>query len=71
MRPLRAAVPSLPTRRVDDVELVRVLHGNTIGAGDMQADTPRVALVDDTQTLVAVAERDGNELRPKLVLRDA
>jgi hypothetical protein len=31
----------------------------------------RVALVDDAHSLVAVAERDGNELRPKLVLRDA
>jgi tRNA pseudouridine55 synthase len=71
MRPLRAAVPSLPTRCVDDLELVRVLHGNTIGAGDMHADAPRVALVDGAHTLVAVAERDGNELRPKLVLRDA
>jgi tRNA pseudouridine55 synthase len=71
MRPLRAAIPSLPTRRVDDLELVRVLHGNTIAIGDLHADAPRVALVDDTQTLVAVAERDGNELRPKLVLRDA
>jgi tRNA pseudouridine55 synthase len=71
MRPLRSAIPSLPTRRVDDLELVRVLHGNTIGAGDVHADARRVALVDDTQTLVAVAERDGNELRPKLVLRDA
>lgn len=71
MRPLRAAIPSLPTRHVDDLELVRVLHGNTIGVGDMRAGDSRVALVDNTQTLVAVAERDGNELRPKLVLRDA
>jgi tRNA pseudouridine55 synthase len=73
MRPLRAAVPSLPTRRVDDVELARVLHGNAIDAGDNDAaaaQTP-VALVDDEQTLVAVAEREGKELRPKLVLRDA
>jgi tRNA pseudouridine55 synthase len=71
MRPLRSAIPSLPTRRVDDLELVRVLHGNTIGAGDIRADAQRVALVDDAHALVAVAERDGSELRPKLVLRDA
>jgi tRNA pseudouridine55 synthase len=71
MRPLRAAIPSIPTRRIDDLELVRVLHGNAIGAGDTHLDCPRVALVDDEQTLVAVAEREGAELRPKLVLRDA
>lgn len=73
MHPLRAAVPSLPTRRVDDIELARVLHGNAIDAGDNHAATTRtpIALVDDEQTLVAVAEREGSELRPKLVLRDA
>jgi tRNA U55 pseudouridine synthase TruB len=73
MLPLRAAIASLPTRRVDDLELVRVLHGNAISAGDHDAsdENARVALVDDDQALVAVAEREGNELRPKLVLRDA
>lgn len=73
LRPLRAAVPSLPTRHVHDAELARVLHGNAIDAasGDAAAERARVALVDDEQTLVAVAEREGSELRPKLVLRDA
>lgn len=73
MRPLRDAIPSLPARRVDDLELVRVLHGNTIDArtDDAEVEGARVAIVDDEQTLVAVAERDGDELRPKLVLRDA
>ena len=70
VRPLRDAVPSLPTRLLANAELVRVLHGNAI-----EADSPfvsgAVALVDDTQTLIAVAEREGSELRPKLVLRDA
>jgi tRNA pseudouridine55 synthase len=71
MRPLRAAIASLPTRRVADLELVRVLHGNAISVGDATDEHTRVALIDDEQTLVAVAEREGNELRPKLVLRDA
>lgn len=73
LRPLRDAVPSLPTRRIGDAELVRVLHGNAIDAAE--SDVPGagvpVALLDDTQTLVAVAEREGSALRPKLVLRDA
>jgi len=73
MHPLRAAIASLPTRRLDDLELVRVLHGNTIsvGGGEASVDNEPVALVDGEQTLVAVAERQGDELRPKLVLRDA
>jgi tRNA pseudouridine55 synthase len=73
MRPLRAAIPSLPVRRVNDVELARVLHGNTIDASAdaAHADATRLALIDDEQTLVAIAEREGDELRPKLVLRDA
>jgi len=73
VRPLRDAVPSLPTRLLANAELVRVLHGNAIDVAE--ADSPfvsgAVALVDDTQTLIAVAEREGAELRPKLVLRDA
>jgi tRNA pseudouridine55 synthase len=71
LRPLRDAVPSLPTRRVDHLELVRVLHGNAIGVGNTTVDGARVALIDDEQMLVAVAEREGDEWRPKLVLRDA
>jgi tRNA pseudouridine55 synthase len=73
MHPLRDAVPSLPVRRLDRAELTRVLHGNAIGVGadDAHAECARVALVDDEQLLVAVADRDANEWRPKLVLRDA
>jgi tRNA pseudouridine55 synthase len=69
MRPLLAAIPSIPTRRLADPELTRVLHGNAIVAND-EAAASRVALVDEEKRLVAVAERDGDELRPKLVLRD-
>ncbi|MDB4876037.1 MAG: tRNA pseudouridine synthase [Gemmatimonadetes bacterium] len=69
---LRAAIPSLPVRRLDASELGRVGHGNPIAAraGDLQAEGARIALVDDEETLIAVAERAGSELRPKLVLRD-
>jgi len=73
MRTLRAAIPSLPVRRLNDVEIARVLHGSAIDAsGDAaQMDATRLALIDDEQALVAIAEREGDELHPKLVLRDA
>jgi tRNA pseudouridine55 synthase len=65
--PLRAAIPSIPFRQLAPEELRRVVHGNAIPATDVAA---RVALLDDTGDLVAVAEGGGSELRPKLVLRD-
>ncbi len=69
MQPLRDAIPSIPTRRLAEPELTRVLHGNAIVAnGEPLAS--RVALIDDEKALVAIAEREGDALRPKLVLRD-
>jgi len=68
LRSLRSGVPSLPTQRVDATELRRVVHGNAIAA---RTPGPRVALLDDEETLIAVAERAADELRPALVLRDA
>ncbi len=72
LQPLRVAVPSLPVRRLDDAELGRVGHGNAIGAPPErgQSDGARIALVDHEETLIAVAERCGSELRPRLVLLD-
>lgn len=67
LRPLGDAVPSMPARRVEDAELIRVLHGNSIPA---QSADDRVALYDHEQTLVGIAFRSGDELRPTLVLRD-
>ena len=67
MRPLRDAVPSLPTQQLDGAELTRVLHGNAVEARTAGA---RVGLVDGDDALVAIATRDGDPLRPKLVLRD-
>jgi tRNA pseudouridine55 synthase len=67
LRSLRSGVPSLPTQRVDATELRRVVHGNAIAA---RTPGPRVALLDDEETLIAVAERAADELRPALVLRD-
>lgn len=67
LRPLRDAVPSLPTQQLDGVELTRVLHGNAV---DARTPGARVGLVDHEGELVAIAIRDRDELRPKLVLRD-
>jgi tRNA pseudouridine55 synthase len=68
LRSLRSGVPSLPTQRVDATELRRVVHGNAIAA---RTPGSRVALLDDEETLIAVADRAADELRPALVLRDA
>ena len=68
LRPLRDAIPSIATRALTSGELARVLHGNPVI--DETTSVDRVALVDDGGDLVAIAERSGIELRPKLVLRD-
>jgi len=68
LQSLRAGVPSLPIQRVDATELRRVVHGNAIAA---RTPGSRIALVDDEETLIAVADRDADELHPALVLRDA
>ena len=69
VRPPRAAIPSVATRALTNAELARVLHGNPVI--DEQTSLDRVALLDDHGDLVAIAERSGIELRPKVVLRDA
>jgi tRNA pseudouridine55 synthase len=66
--PLVDAIPMLPRRMLDAAELGRVLHGNSIDAREEQG---KVALLDDQGALVAIAEREGRELRPRVVLRDA
>jgi tRNA pseudouridine55 synthase len=66
--PLRSAIPHLATRRVADAELRRVQHGNVV---DAEGDASLVALVDDDGELVALAEREGAVLRPRVVVRDA
>jgi hypothetical protein len=45
-----------------------VVHGSAIAA--RVAGDP-VALVDEARSLIAVAARASDELRPKVVLRDA
>ena len=67
LRPLRDVVASMATQPLDDADRRAVLHGRAIVP---TVDGARVALVDD-ETLIAVAERVGDELRPRIVLADA
>ena len=66
--PLRSAISQVPPRRLDDAELRRVQHGNAI---DADSDAALVALVDAEGDLVALAQREGRLLRPRVVMRDA
>jgi len=66
LRPLRAAVPSMPVQRLTVTESQRVRHGNAVAPA---VDGQHIALLDE-ESLIAVAERVGEELRPVLVLRD-
>lgn len=65
--PMRAAA-SLPVQVVDADEERRVGHGNPVAA---RVSGERVMLVDAAGDVVAVAERTGETLQPRVVLRDA
>jgi tRNA pseudouridine55 synthase len=65
LAPALAAVAHLPQRALDADEAAGVRHGRTVSAGDA-TDGP-CALVRDG-TLLAVAERRGDQLVPRVVL---
>ena len=67
VRPLRLAIPHLPTQVLGEEELRRVRHGNAVATG---SDAPLVALLDAGDQLVAIARREGGLLRPSLVMHD-
>lgn len=66
IRPPVAAVPELPLRVLTAAEAARVGHGQSLRAG---GPAGRLALVDDSGDLVAIADQDGDVLRPRVVLR--
>jgi len=68
LAPMRAAIPQLAAQRLDETELRRVRHGNDVVAAVVGDN---VALVDSADELVAIAVRQGNALRPRVVLLDA
>jgi tRNA pseudouridine55 synthase len=65
-----ALVSDLTRRDLDQVERGLVLHGRTIGLGPGTGEEGRVALFSEGR-LVAVAERVGDALKPRVVLADA
>jgi tRNA pseudouridine55 synthase len=70
LAPLRTAIATMPARLLDSAERERIIHGNAIEVGGAAA-AERLALLEADGALVAVAERDGAMLRPRLVLADA
>jgi hypothetical protein len=53
--------------RLDGAAITRVVQGLTVPAG---VPGHRGALLDDDGCLVAVAERQGDDWQPRVVLRD-
>jgi tRNA pseudouridine55 synthase len=64
--PARTAVPGLPAEQLTDLDARRVAHGQSVPAS---AAGSRAALVAGDGALLAIADRDGDTWRPRLVLR--
>ena len=67
MIPPTTAVAQLPTQLLDDLDAKRVIHGQTVVA----KTTGAVAALCHHDELLAIAVRDGESWRPKVVMRDA
>jgi tRNA pseudouridine55 synthase len=66
LMPVGVAVSQLPRQALDDLDARRVTHGQSVAAhtaGD-------VAVLCHQQDVVAVAVREGEQWRPKVVMRD-
>ena len=64
--PVGAAVAQLPRQKLDDLDARRVTHGQAVPAltaGD-------VAVLCHEEDVIAVAVREGEQWRPKVVMRD-
>ena len=66
LEPLTSAIPQLPVQRLTLEETGRVRHGNTIEA---RVGGNVAALLDDDNSLVAIAQREGAVLQPRLVMQ--
>jgi tRNA pseudouridine55 synthase len=64
--PARAAVPGLPAEQLTDLDARRVAHGQSVPASVAGS---RAALLSGDGELLAIADRDGDTWRPRLVLR--
>jgi tRNA pseudouridine55 synthase len=67
LAPLRSAVFHLPAQSLGEADQRRIEHGNSIAA---QVEGPLVVLIDGDGALIAVAQRDGDALRPRVVMHD-
>lgn len=67
LRPLRSAIPHLPTQVLGDDDLRRVRHGNAVAT---RIDGPLAAVLDADDNLVAVARNENGMLHPCLVMHD-
>jgi tRNA pseudouridine55 synthase len=67
MLPPTTAVAQLPTQLLDDLDAKRVTHGQTVVA----QTTGDVAALCYHDELIAIAVRDGESWRPRVVMRDA
>jgi tRNA pseudouridine55 synthase len=67
-RPALDAVPSLPVERLTSDGVTRVRRGQRVAASRPGV---RAALTDEAGALVAIAQRDGSEWQPRMVLSDA
>jgi tRNA pseudouridine55 synthase len=73
IRPMREVVATLPAISVGADARASAVRGRTVAAGAAGRPGERVALLDDEQTLIAVAERvgeHGESLQPRVVLAD-
>jgi tRNA pseudouridine55 synthase len=66
--PPQAALPGWPVRELSEADLIAVGHGRAVGEAEGQRG--RVLLVRERR-LVAVAESDGDQFRPVVVLEAA
>ena len=64
---MRTAIRHLPSQSLAEAEAERVRHGEAVLA---QTEGNVIALLDRAGGLVAVATRDGDLVRPKVVMRD-
>lgn len=67
LQPPAAAVAHLPCQTLDDLDAKRIAHGQPVPA---RVGGERAALLHDS-ALIAVALREGDTWRPKVVMRDA
>lgn len=63
---MRMAIPNLPSQLLDDAEVSRVRNGQAIQA---RAHGPMLALLNGGGDLVALANRDGDVVRPTVVMQ--